>query len=78
MRKSEHNAINHLIAHGAWYGDTVRGRAKCALALREARRDGREHARWLRSHLYFISGSLPRKLSDPLHPSRTKPNAENA
>ncbi len=67
---SEHAATNHVVAHGAWYGDTEAGRRKCTIALREARKLDRTHARWLRAHLRFIAGSMPRKLSDPLHPSK--------
>lgn len=57
-----HRAVNHLVAFGGHGGDTAKGRALVASALRAMRqRHGGEAARRERRHMLFISGQFPVK-----------------
>jgi hypothetical protein len=57
-----HAACAHLVAFGGHGGDTSRGRALCAAALRALRAIDRDMAQRERRTLYYISGQLPIKV----------------
>ncbi len=60
--RTYHAAINHLIEHGAYGGDTSKGRALCAKALWQLRAQyGTRRARSECFHMHFIAGMLPVK-----------------
>ncbi len=60
-----HRACQHLVSFGAHGGDTDKGRALIAAALRALRYvHGHEKARYERLHLLFISGMFPVKRSN--------------
>lgn len=56
-----HAACAHLVAFGAHGGDTRKGRALIAAALRALRARDRVKAQHERRHLLFISGMFPIK-----------------
>ena len=56
-----HQAVNHLISHSRYGGDTLWGRKLIARSLRLFRLDSRKRAQWERQHMLSIAGGFPVK-----------------
>lgn len=62
--RTYHDAINHLVAFGAYGGNRKnrkKGRDLIARALRQLRTYDRDRAQRERMHMLFISGQFPVK-----------------